>query len=184
MSNEKITEEVAKTVSAYAIRSHESYLKPTVHMKRCRRAAIFIVIPITVKNGEVFLLLTKRAKDLITDPSTVALPGGMRDKIYRADIDTALREAEEEIGLPPLAVTVLGILTLSFTLLPSVVCPVVGIIPEDFLPHRNPSEIEYAFYVSLRIFIEQGKVFQASASIYGKHHPFPALHYTHDHLQM
>ena len=178
LTNEEILEEVVKRVSAYDIRRQGPYPEPTNHIKSSRRAAI--LLPITVKHGEVFVLLTKRSKDLRSHPSTVSFPGGMRDEIDQTDIDAALREAEEEIGLPPTAVKILGILTLGVTLPTNVVYPVVGIIPENFLPNCNPSEVEYAFYMPLKLFIEEGKVSQADVKVKGKTMSFPIVNYTHD----
>ena len=180
MSDDKKIEEVIERVSAYDIRSQKLYPEPTLQIKHSRRAAI--LLPITIKHGEVFVLLTKRSKDLRSHPSAVSFPGGMRDEIDKTDIDAALREAEEEIGLPPSVVNVIGILTLGFILPKTVVYPVVGIIPEDFLPDCNPSEVEYAFYVPLKIFVEEGNILEESSIFDGVSYWYRILRHTHEHL--
>ena len=176
-SDKELLEEVIKKVSAFDIRKSEPYSEPVIHIEH-RKAAV--LLPITIKDGEVLILLTKRSKDLRTHPSTVSFPGGMRDEIDESDIDAALREAEEEIGLPRSAVTILGILTLGVTLPTNIVYPIIGFIPQDFLPNCNPSEVEYAFYVPLKIFAEKGNVFHQSVTVKGKTYSFPVLNYTHD----
>ncbi|GFR57767.1 peroxisomal coenzyme A diphosphatase NUDT7 [Elysia marginata] len=173
-SNQEITEEVIRRVTAFDIGSSQEPYIDTNH----RRAGV--LLPIRIKDGEVFLLLTKRSKDLRTHPSAVAFPGGMRDESDQSDVDAALREAEEEIGLPPSAVRVLGVLTLGVTLPSNIVSPVVGIIPEDFVPVCNPSEVEYAFYIPLKMFVEKGNVLEERWVIKGKEHTFSTMNYTHD----
>ncbi|GFO02739.1 peroxisomal coenzyme a diphosphatase nudt7 [Plakobranchus ocellatus] len=178
MSDAELIQEVISRVSAFDIRSSRgSYPEPNVQIK-IKRAAI--LLPVTVKDGEVLILLTKRSKHLRSHPSTVSFPGGMRDETDSSDIDAALREAEEEIGLPPSAVKVLGILTLGVTLPANIVYPVVGIIPNDFVPKCNPSEVEYAFYMPLKTFVEEGKVIRKPGIFRGKKVHYSELHYTHD----
>ncbi|RUS92165.1 hypothetical protein EGW08_000018, partial [Elysia chlorotica] len=130
VSDEGFLEEVSRRVSAYDIRNVGSDQEIMYNPVKHRKAAV--LLPITIKDGELSILLTKRSKNLRTHPSTVAFPGGMRDENDESDVDAALREAEEEIGLPPSAVKVLGILTLGVTLPYNIVYPVVGVIPQDF----------------------------------------------------
>lgn len=179
VSDHEIMEEVIRRVSVFDIRDTiGSYPEPSICVNH-RRAGI--LLPIQIKNGEIYLLLTKRSKDLRSHPSTVVFPGGMRDEGDETDIDAALREAEEEIGLPPSAVKVIGVLTFGVTLPCNIVCPVVGIIPEDFVPICNPSEVDYAFYMPLRTFVEEeGKVYLQYTRVNGKTYSFSDLNYTHD----
>ena len=70
--------------------------------------------------------------------SEVCLPGGKVDESDEDVVAAALREAEEEIGLPQEDVRVLGTMapTLSLHLLE--VHPVVAVIPSNFIPQPNP----------------------------------------------
>ncbi|KAI4825274.1 hypothetical protein KUCAC02_020960 [Chaenocephalus aceratus] len=56
-----------------------------------------VLIPLMVKNGELHTMMTLRSKELRTSAGEVCFPGGKRDPSDRDDVDTALREAEEEI---------------------------------------------------------------------------------------
>ncbi len=96
-------------------------------LDRPQRAAV--LVPIVDDGGPLRLLLTRRTADLPTHAGQVAFPGGLVEAGEEDPIETALREAEEEIGLPPGAVEVLGLLddfpTLSDTI---AVTPVAGVL--------------------------------------------------------
>ncbi|XP_071393688.1 peroxisomal coenzyme A diphosphatase NUDT7 isoform X2 [Centroberyx affinis] len=59
-----------------------------------------VLIPLFVRRGELCVLMTLRSKELRTSAGEVCFPGGKRDPSDAGDVDTALREAQEEIGLP------------------------------------------------------------------------------------
>ncbi|XP_046388508.1 uncharacterized Nudix hydrolase NudL isoform X2 [Ischnura elegans] len=63
-----------------------------------RQAAV--LVPICVANGRVSLLYTLRSSSMRKNASQVSFPGGMRDDTDRDLVHTALRETEEELGIP------------------------------------------------------------------------------------
>ncbi|KAF6078882.1 nudix hydrolase 7 [Phyllostomus discolor] len=65
-----------------------------------------ILLPLLVKEGELHLLFTLRSEKLRRSPGEVCFPGGKRDPTDVDDVATALREAEEEVGLRPQQVEV------------------------------------------------------------------------------
>ena len=67
----------------------------------------------------------------------MSFPGGMRDDTDVDEVDTALREAEEEIGLPRQDVTVIGQLLPRFNLRMTLITPVLGIVNPSFTPLPN-----------------------------------------------
>jgi 8-oxo-dGTP pyrophosphatase MutT (NUDIX family) len=73
------------------------------------RAAVLVAL--FERDGELWAVFTKRREDLRLHPGQISFPGGRVDPLDGGLIDTALREAEEEIGLPATAVTALGALT-------------------------------------------------------------------------
>ncbi|KAK6185025.1 hypothetical protein SNE40_007352 [Patella caerulea] len=111
-----------------------------------------VLVPLMIKNKEVFVLLTKRSKNLRTHAGAVALPGGVKDSCEESDVDTALREAEEEIGLQRKDVTILGVLPPLFASPRTTVVPVIGIINSSFTANINKDEVDYVFYVALKDF--------------------------------
>ncbi|MEI7768789.1 MAG: CoA pyrophosphatase [Chloroflexales bacterium] len=110
-------------------------------------AALLLLYP---QGGELHLPLTVRAGHLPTHKGQVALPGGATDPEDDGPAATALREAEEELGIPPESVEVLGTLT-SFYITPSnfMLTPVVGLstAAPELRPH--PGEVDLAFSVPL-----------------------------------
>lgn len=110
-----------------------------------------VLLPIT-RGDTPELVLTLRAKGLSTHGGEVAFPGGRRDPEDPDLIYTALREAEEEIGLPPGLVEIVGPLSPLVSKHGIKVTPFVGIIP-DFVEYRaNDAEIAAVFSVPLEFF--------------------------------
>jgi 8-oxo-dGTP pyrophosphatase MutT (NUDIX family) len=115
-------------------------------LDRPRRAAV--LVPVIDDGGPLRLLLTRRTEDLATHKGHVAFPGGMADPGDRDAVDTALREAEEEIGLPRDAVEILGVLDDFPTVTDLVaVTPVVGRVVR--LPELRPQPGEVARIFSI-----------------------------------
>lgn len=110
-----------------------------------------VLVPIT-RSDKPELVLTLRASSLSTHGGEVAFPGGRRDP---GDLDlafTALREAEEEIGLAPGLVEIIGPLSPLLSKHGLKVTPYVGIIP-DYVEYRpNDAEIAAVFSVPLEFF--------------------------------
>jgi len=111
-----------------------------------REAAI--VVPVVTRTDEARILFTKRADHLSDHPGQMAFPGGGREPEDADLLATALREADEEIGLPPNAVRVVGRLDDIRTITRYSVRPFVGRIPDrEYLP----SDAEVAEVVTLSV---------------------------------
>jgi len=93
------------------------------------------------------VILTKRASHLNHHPGQIAFPGGKVDGTDRDAQGAALREAAEEIGLPPGAATVLGLSDPHETVTGFNVTPVFAAIAPEFRPTRQESEVEEVFSV-------------------------------------
>jgi 8-oxo-dGTP pyrophosphatase MutT (NUDIX family) len=103
---------------------------------------------IAVMAGDVpRVLLTKRASGLKHHPGQIAFPGGKVDPADDGPIGAALRETEEEVGLPRGAVEVLGTLPTHETVTGYVVTPVIGWIGEPFAPVPEAGEVAEVFAV-------------------------------------
>ena len=109
-----------------------------------------VLVPIYVQEGELHAVFTRRRADLRRHAGEISFPGGRQD-IEEEDLrDTALREAEEEIGLPPDAVDIVGALTPTPTVVTNyAIYPFVGVIEPG---HRwLPSAAEVAEVLELSL---------------------------------
>ena len=112
-----------------------------------------VLVPIT-RSDDPQLVLTLRASHLSTHGGEVAFPGGRRDPGDDDLLRTALRESEEEIGLPPGLVEVVGPLSPLVSRFGIKVTPYVGVVP-DFVEYQpNDAEIAAVFSVPLAFFRE------------------------------
>ncbi|XP_067445598.1 peroxisomal coenzyme A diphosphatase NUDT7 [Thunnus thynnus] len=133
-----------------------------------------VLVPLLVKDGELHTLMTLRSKELRTNAGEVCFPGGKRDPSDRDDVETALREAEEEIGLPPDHVQVVCKLFPIMNKSGLLVTPVVGFIDESFCPRPNPAEVSAVFTVPLDFFTSEKDHFttHGAAGMTGPLHSF------------
>lgn len=110
-----------------------------------------VLVPVIERAHGLQVILTKRASHLKHHPGQVAFPGGKLETGETAEI-AALREAEEEIGLPRTAVSLLGRLDTHETVTNFTVTPFVGMV-EDFTPTPDAGEVEEVFEVPLDFLI-------------------------------
>lgn len=108
-----------------------------------------VLVPINVVDGEARVYLTKRSSALRHHPGQIAFPGGKQDDEDRNIVDTALREAREEIGLLEDQVRVIGTSPFHETVTSFKVTPVIGLIEGLFTPVLEPGEVEEVFHVPL-----------------------------------
>lgn len=101
------------------------------------------------------VLLTRRADTLRRHTGQVALPGGRRDPGETA-WETALREAEEEIGLGRRFVTLAGLSTPTVTGTGYLITPVVGFIRPGFRLKPNPEEVADIFETPFGFLMDPG----------------------------
>lgn len=111
------------------------------------RAAV--LVPLVARAGGLSVLLTERTAHLSTHSGQVAFPGGKSDADDADATATALREAEEEVGLQRRFVEVVGELPVYVTGTQFIVTPVVALVREGFALTPNPDEVAHAFEVPL-----------------------------------
>jgi 8-oxo-dGTP pyrophosphatase MutT (NUDIX family) len=122
------------------------------------KAAAVLIALFPGPHGEPHVWLMLRPKALRAHSGQVALPGGKRDAEDPDLITTALREAEEEIGLPRAAVEVLGEADDLVTGTGYVITPVVGWIHAPFEPLINPHEVSRLFSAPFATFRDAGLI--------------------------
>ena len=102
-----------------------------------------VLVPLFDYPGEPGIVFTERRHDLRRHAGEISFPGGRRDRADADLLTTALREAEEEIGLPPDAVHVLGALSPTPTVATNFgVYPFVGLIEPGREWTLSPREVD------------------------------------------
>jgi len=101
-----------------------------------------VLVPLFLKTEELQVLFTQRTLMVKDHRGQIAFPGGVRDPEDPHLLATALRETEEEIGLAPEAVEVLGTLPSTTTITGYHITPFVGLIPHPYDFHPSPREVK------------------------------------------
>lgn len=113
-----------------------------------------VLVPVTAVPAAPELILTRRALTMNSHAGEVAFPGGKKDAGDADLLVTALRESEEEIGLPRAVVEVVGRLGTLQSRAGIRVTPWVGLVPPDVELTANPQELDSIFRVPLAFFLE------------------------------
>ena len=116
---------------------------------RSRNRAAAVLIPVVAHEGEAKMLLTTRTEHLPSHAGQVAFPGGKIEEEDGSAHAAALREAEEEIGLPRHHVELLGYLPPYQTMTGFRIVPVVAEVRPGFALKLDPSEVANVFEVPL-----------------------------------
>jgi 8-oxo-dGTP pyrophosphatase MutT (NUDIX family) len=112
-----------------------------------------VLIPLLREEGEYKILFTKRTDTVEAHKGQISFPGGRIDEQDGTLLDTALRETEEEIGLPRESVTVLGRSDDATTLSSNyIVHPFVGLIPYPYAFRLNAGEVKQLVIVPFTLF--------------------------------
>lgn len=135
-----------------------------------------VLVPVT-RSDDPELILTLRASGLSTHGGEVAFPGGRRDPEDRDLIHTALREAEEEIGLPPGRVTLVGTLDTYETRTGFEIVPVVGLVAPPFAMRLDAREVAEVFEVPLAFILDPANHERHSRVFQGVRRQFYAMPY-------
>lgn len=121
---------------------------------RFRSAAVLVAFE---DGDDPRLILTKRASGLKHHPGQIAFPGGKVDRKDADAVEAALREAEEEVGLPRDTVETLGVLPPHETVTGFRVTPVLGWISHRFSPVPEAGEVEEVFRVPFSHIADPGR---------------------------
>jgi 8-oxo-dGTP pyrophosphatase MutT (NUDIX family) len=114
--------------------------RPAEHPGPGRRAAVLLVL--FDRDGEAHLLLTKRSDSVPSHPGQISLPGGVVEPGDASPRAAALRETEEEVGIPASALRVIGELDEVSTLVSGfIVRPVVAVADGPLAPVPSDAEV-------------------------------------------
>ena len=117
-------------------------------------AAVLVAI---VERAEPTVILTERPATMRRHAGQISFPGGRIDPEDADAVAAALREAEEEIGLDPTMVDVIGIADIYRTVTGFEVTPVLGVLPPDLPLRPHPGEVAAMFEAPLSYLLDPAR---------------------------
>ena len=142
-----------------------------------KKASVLIAVTRPTPQTDSQIVLTVRSADLKSHAGQISLPGGKHENTDSDAIATALRESEEEIGLPPNEVKVLG--KLGDLALPSgyLVTPIVGLINAGLHFIRQEDEVEDIFEAPLSLILDIPSYKKSKVDFKGKERTILEIQY-------
>ncbi len=157
----------------------EAELRSEPRFTNRKPAAAAVLIPLVMRE-QLTVLLTHRTTHLSNHSGQVAFPGGRQDEGDADSAACALREAEEEIGLDPRHVEVLGSLPTYTTGTMFIVTPVVALIAPDHQLALNAHEVAGAFEVPLPFLMNPANHRRHAVEVDGVHREWFAMPWEDD----
>lgn len=140
-----------------------------------RRASV--LVPIVARPEELTVLFTRRTAHLKNHSGQIAFPGGGAEPQDASPEATALRETEEEVGLDPARVELLGRLSDYHTRSDYRVTPVVGLVSAPVELRVDTREVDEAFEVPLSFLLDPANHQRHQREFQGRTVPFYAIPY-------
>lgn len=141
---EAFTDELSKRLSEFAPRKIDSSGKGEAS----------VLMSLFYEGSDPAFLLTKRSERVATYRGHISFPGGMRDSADDSLVDTALREANEEIGIDTKHIKVLGEFNDYLANEGFVIHTVLGFLEDTSRLKPQPDEVEYLLKIPMSFFKE------------------------------
>lgn len=135
-----------------------------------------VLVPLYVKERELWTLFTKRSEAVETHKGQIAFPGGLEALDDASPWDTAVRETEEEVGIPRKAILRLGELPEVVTLTGFRIRPFVGALPWPFELKEDPREVASVIEIPIRVLMGPTLVEERGVAWKGRTIPTPVYH--------
>jgi len=136
-----------------------------------------VLIPIIERRDGLRVLFTRRADHLARHAGQVSFPGGRVNDGEADPVTAALRETEEEVGLPRSFVEIRGELDRYETGTGFAIHPFVGLVREGFELRIDSSEVAEAFEVPLTFLMDRSNHVQQTTTWQGRERRFYAMTY-------
>jgi 8-oxo-dGTP pyrophosphatase MutT (NUDIX family) len=136
-----------------------------------------VLVPLVVRPEGMSVLLTLRTQHLAAHAGQISFPGGRQEESDRDSIAAALRETQEEIGLPPDYIEVVGRLDTYVTSTGFEVTPVVGLVRAPYPVKLDPFEVAELFEVPLAFILDPANHQRQSREVKGRQRTFYVLPY-------
>lgn len=140
-----------------------------------REAAV--LVPLVARPDGMTLLLTRRTDHLDHHPGQISFPGGRVEPDDASAEAAALREAEEEVGLDPALVRIVGRLDQYITRTSFSVVPIVGIVDPGYTTDPDTFEVAEVFEVPLAFLLDPGNHHREHRMHLGMRREFYAMPY-------
>jgi 8-oxo-dGTP pyrophosphatase MutT (NUDIX family) len=134
-----------------------------------------VLIPLINRRDGVMVMLTKRSEAVPDHPGQISFPGGHIDASDASPRAAALREADEEVGLPSNSVEVVGELDIYITRTGFHITPVVGLVRPPFDIRPNPSEVAEVFELPFELAVDPANYERRSRVFEGRLRNFYVL---------
>ncbi|MBN1643926.1 MAG: CoA pyrophosphatase [Dehalococcoidales bacterium] len=126
-----------------------------------------VLVPVFMKEKQYYLLFIQRTDRVKAHKGQVSFPGGAYEKADGTLLNTALREAYEEIGLEPTDIAILGRLDDAVTAAGYIISPFIGLIPYPYQFKLDKWETEETLEVPLTVLLDKSNGKEGSVTIDG-----------------
>ena len=148
------------------------------HIAPASRIPAAILMPIYEKQGQHYILFTKRTEDVKTHKGQISFPGGVYEEKDGTLVETALRESEEEIDLRPQDVEVVGELDDTPSVASNyIITPFIGFIPWPYQFKIDPREVNKIIEVPISALLNSDSLHQETVMADGQ--PVTTLAYNY-----
>ena len=173
LTRERIAEYLARPLP----RPEEKDLHVIALKEGTRVTDAAVLVPLIARPDRVHVLFTQRTAHLDAHAGQISFPGGRVEAADASREETALRETEEEIGLPRAGIVVLG--RLPEYEIPSGfrITPVVGWIEPPLALKPDPFEVADVFEAPLEHFLDAGRYQRREFRFRGRHRHYLAIPY-------
>jgi len=153
-------------------------LKQKRHVVAASRVSAAVLLPIYNKQGQHYVLFTKRTETVKEHKGQICFPGGAYQEGDGTLVNTALRECAEEIGLMADEVEVLGELDDTVTVTSSyIISPFVGFIPWPHTLKVDQREVEEIIEVPISVLLDKGCLREEIKIVDGEAVPLFSYHF-------
>ena len=152
-------------------------LNPDVELPNKKPKKAAVLIPIVKRNDEIMVILTRRSLELKVHSGQIAFPGGRFDEGDENLVQTALREAHEEIGLAPDMVKPIARAENYLSATNYLITPIIGLVNENAKFNANKDEVDEIFEIPFEFLFNKHNHELRSYFFGGKDRQFYAITY-------
>ena len=173
--SEKLIKEIPTYKSNIFTDKSDNKLYSIINGKKYRNYAV--LIPLLRIGQDIQIILTQRSNNLPSHAGQISFPGGKVDTKDQSPVETAYREASEEIGLSRDEIEHLGYLDITTTGTNFMILPVVASISNNFVPKLNNDEVESLIHLPLNYIADVNNLKTMNKVINGEDRTFFVYEY-------